>query len=83
MVWFYTRDRTSLSVELRYDNETSEYVAVVFHPDGLRDTERFDRRESFGAWLQAFEKRLEAERWAPDGPAHLLVDGWPHKPPMM
>ena len=83
MVWFYKRDRASLSLETRYDNETFEYVAVVCHPDGRRDTERFDRRDAFATWLQAFEKRLESERWAADGPAHVLVDGWPDKPPMM
>jgi hypothetical protein len=30
MAWFYTRDRASLSLETRYDNETFEYVAIVF-----------------------------------------------------
>jgi hypothetical protein len=83
MLWFYRRDRASLSLETRYDNETSEYVAVVVHPDGRRDTERFDRREAFAAWLHAFEKQLDDERWAPDGPAHILPDGWPDKPPLM
>jgi len=38
MVWFYKRDRASLSLETRYDNDTLEYVAIVFHPDGRRDT---------------------------------------------
>ena len=47
MVWFYKRDRVSLSLETRYDNDTLEYVAIVVHPDGRRETERFDRRESF------------------------------------
>lgn len=83
MVWFYKRDRVSLSLETRYDNETSEYVAVVIHPDGRRETERFDRGELFRVWLQAFEERLAHDRWAPDGPAHILPDGWPDKPPLM
>ena len=83
MVWFYKRDRASLSLETRYDNETSEYVAVVFHPDGRRETERFDRRESFSAWLQKFEQRLAKEQWASDGPVHILPDGWPDRPPLM
>jgi hypothetical protein len=52
MVWFYKRDRASLSLETRYDNDTLEYVAIVFHPDGRRDTERFAQREAFAAWLQ-------------------------------
>lgn len=83
MIWFYKRDRASLSVETRYDNAAAEYVAVVVHPDGRRQTERFDRRESFTAWLLAFEKRLENDQWAADGPAHILSDGWPDKPPLM
>jgi len=83
MVWFYKRDRVSLSLETRYDNETSEYVAVVTHPDGRRETERFDRREAFGVWLKAFEERLVNDRWASDGPAHIVADGWPDKPPLM
>lgn len=83
MVWFYRRDRVSLSLETRYDNETSEYVAVVVHPDGRREIERFDWREVFGAWLQAFEARLQNERWAADGPAHIVADGWPDKLPLM
>jgi hypothetical protein len=83
MVWFYKRDRVSLSLETRYDNETSEYVAVVSHPDGRRETQRFDRRELFRVWLQGFEEQLANDRWAPDGPAHILPDGWPDKPPLM
>ena len=83
MLWFYRRDQASLSLETRYDNDASQYVAIVVHPDGRRDIERFDRRESFAAWVIAFEKRVDAERWAPDGPAHILPDGWPDKPPLM
>ena len=83
MLWFYKRDRASLRLETRYDNQTKEYVAVVFHPDGRRDTERFDRREAFSHWLRGFETRLQEEHWKSDGPAHVLPDGWPDKPPMM
>jgi hypothetical protein len=83
MVWFYKRDRLSMSLETRFDNDTSEYVAVVFHPDGRRETRRFDQREAFGAWLKTFEERVAHERWTADGPAHLLADGWPDKPPLM
>ena len=83
MIWFYKRDRVSLSLETRYDNETNEYVAIVVHPDGRRETERFATRDGFGTWLKAFEERLTNERWAADGPVHILPDGWPDKPPMM
>jgi len=83
MVWFYKRDAASLSLETRYDNDTSEYVAIVVHPDGRRQTERFDRREMFASWLKEFETRLANDRWSPDGPVHVLEDGWPDKPPLM
>ena len=83
MIWFYKRDRVSLSLETRYDNETSEYVAIVVHPDGRRETERFVTRDSFGVWLKAFEERLTNDRWSIDGPVHILPDGWPDKPPLM
>jgi hypothetical protein len=74
------RQRVSLSLETRYDNDTLKYVAIVVHPDGRRETERFDRRESFRAWIEGFEKRLADERWAADGGAHILPDGWPDRP---
>jgi hypothetical protein len=83
MVWFYKRGQTSLSVETRYDNETAEYVAIVVRPDGRRQTERFPNREAFREWLMALEQQLQHEQWIPDGPAHVLPDGWPHKPPLM
>ncbi len=83
MVWFYKRASASLSVETRYDNETSEYVAVVVHPDGRQQTERFLTREAFREWLMALEQQLQHEQWMSDGPVHVLPDGWPDKPPLM
>jgi hypothetical protein len=83
MVWFYKRGQTSLSLETRYDNETSEYVAIAVLPDGNRQEERFGRRELFAAWLKEFEERLANDRWSADGPVHILPDGWPDKPPLM
>jgi hypothetical protein len=83
MIWFYRRGHTSLSLETRYDNTTLDYVAVTVYPDGRRHTERFKRREEFGAWLEAFEQRLSHEHWAADGPPHVVPDGWPDKPPLM
>ena len=58
MFWFYKRDRVSLSLETRYDNETAQYVAVVVHPDGRRETKQFDRAVLFRSWLEAFEARF-------------------------
>jgi len=82
-VWFYKRAQSSLSIETRYDNETAEYVAAVVHPDGRHQTERFLTREAFREWLMALEQQLQHEQWIPDGPPHVLPDGWPDKPPLM
>jgi hypothetical protein len=83
MLWFYARNRVSLSLETRFDNETAEYVAIVYHPDGRRQTERFDTREAFHEWLVTTEQTLASDHWKPDGPPHVLPDGWPDKPPLM
>lgn len=71
MVWFYKRENVFVTLETRYDDKASEYVGIVCHPDGHRDTVRFDRFKAFGVWLAAFEKRLETERWTADGSAHV------------
>ena len=83
MVWFYKRDRSSLSLETRFDNETAEYVAAVVYPDGRQQTERFRTREKFRERLMAPEQQLQHEQSVPDGPAHVLPDGSPDKPPLM
>jgi hypothetical protein len=81
MLWFYERDHVSLRLETRYDNDTAAYVGILHHPDGRQETQRFDNRDAFRAWLVSVEQHLEAERWTRDGPPDLLPDGWPDKTP--
>jgi hypothetical protein len=83
MVWFYKRGQASLSIETRYDNEATEYVAIVVHPDGRQQTERFLTREAFRERLMALEQQFQHDQWIPDGPVHVLPDGWPDKLPLM
>jgi len=79
MIWFFERDQESLELETRYDNDRSEFVAVVRYPDGHEKTERFRGSHEYGLWLEALERDLAVERWtARTGPA-ILPDGWPHK----
>jgi hypothetical protein len=82
MLWFYERDHVSLRVETRYDNETAEYVAILYHPDGRQEMQRFDKRDAFREWLVSLEQYLEADRWTRQGPPHILSDGWPDKTPL-
>lgn len=58
MLWFFERDDESLKLETRYDNDTSEFVVIVRHPDGREHTERFTDGDEYGAWLERFETNL-------------------------
>jgi hypothetical protein len=50
----------TVSLQTRYDNATTEYVAVVTYPDGRRETERFANADGYRLWLQKWEAGLEA-----------------------
>ena len=82
MIWLFERDDESLRIETRFDNDTSEYVAIVHYPDGQQLTKRFDDADAYGTWLEQFEQSLEAGDWARNkgGPV-FLPDGWPNKRP--
>lgn len=82
MLWFYTRDQQSLTVETRYDNETGEYVAIVIGATGHPMTQRFSSAPDFRAWLVNLEQDLTAQNWKADGTPHVLSDGWPDKKPL-
>ena len=47
MIWFYERDNTALRLETRYDNTTAQYVAVLHHPEGRQELQRFSTLEAF------------------------------------
>jgi hypothetical protein len=79
MLWFFEREEQSLRLETRYDNDTSEFVAVVRYQDGREHTERFTALDEFRSWLLTFESRLDAERWTNQSGAIILPYGWPNK----
>jgi hypothetical protein len=79
MVWLFERDDESLRLETRYDNDTAEFVAVVHYPDGRERMERFDEIDEFRAWLVAFERNLNIQRWADKTGPIILPYGWPDK----
>ena len=47
MLWFFDREDESLRLETRYDNDRSEFVAVVRYPDGRERSERFSTLGDF------------------------------------
>jgi hypothetical protein len=80
MLWFFERDRESLKLETRYDNDTSEYVAIVRYPDGREMIERFSDSDEYRSWIVAFERNLELQRWTRHGSGPVVLpDGWPNK----
>ena len=81
MVWFYTRDAQSLTVETRYDNDTHEYVATIIGLTPAPDTTRFGTQEEFRTSLETLERELASHGWKLEGPPHILPDGWPDTHP--
>lgn len=79
MLWFFERDDESLRLETRYDNDTSEFVVIVRHPDGREHAERCTDSEEYGAWLETFERNLEHQHWTRRGGPLIMPDGWPNK----
>ena len=75
MVWFFERNRESLRLETRYDNDTAEFLLVTHSPDGREQTERFTDAMTFRQRLEALERQLEADHWTQHGPV-FLHDGW-------
>jgi hypothetical protein len=53
MLWFFDREDESLRLETRYDNDRSEFVAVVRYPDGRERAERFSTLGDFRKWIGA------------------------------
>lgn len=80
MVWFFERANESIQLETLYDNDKSEFVAVVRYADGRQETTAFKKREIFWSWLEAFERDLTAQSWSSQGSPIVLPYGWPDKP---
>jgi len=75
MVWMYLRGSESLRVETRFDNETNEYVLIVYREDGTQQGTRFKDATLFKTRFETLEKHLDRDRWQTDG-GRLLRDGW-------
>lgn len=63
MMWVYSRGSEQIRFENQYDTQTAEFVLVIEHHDGYRETKRFAEALAFRAWLSAFERQLETEQW--------------------
>jgi len=83
MLWFYERDTIVLRLETRYDSKTAEYVALLHHPNGRQELQRFRKLEPFRQWLMTLEQTLAADRWTQKGSPDILPVGWPDKTPRM
>jgi hypothetical protein len=80
MLWFYSRNRQKLTLEVRYDNDTHEFVAIVTGLAGPQITKRFATSEEFREWVADLDTKLAAEQWKSDGAPHILPDGWRDAP---
>jgi hypothetical protein len=76
-VWFFERASRVISLELRYDNDCGEYVAVVIDAEGREAIERFASAATFRSWLLAWETTLADQRWRPSGSPIVMQEDWP------
>ena len=79
MLWFFDRKDESLRLETRYDNDRSEFIAIVTYPDGSERTERFLMLDEFGKWIGRLDHLLQEQQWAGRGGPIVLPYGWPNK----
>jgi hypothetical protein len=79
MIWFWSRDTQTVRLETRYDNDTSEFVMVIEHPDGRQDHERFVDIDAFRERLVELERHLESEHWTPSGTPQFVPEGFPNQ----
>ena len=66
----FSRGAEQMRVENRYDTQTAEFLLVIEHHDGYRETKRFAEALAFRAWLTAFEDQLERQQWMLSEPHH-------------
>ena len=79
MIWFYSRDDQRIRLEMRYDNDTGEFLVVISHPDGRHETERFADLSGFSKSVVALEQLLKDEHWSQSGPPLLVPEGFPNR----
>ena len=82
MLWFYSQDSLSLTIETRYDNRTAEYVLVVHWSVNHQQEERFATETLFRKRLFEIEMQVNSGGWRKDGPPKILPDGWPDTRPI-
>ena len=76
MVWCYTRGNRELQVDMRYDEDTSEFV-VRISAEEYPEVGRYKTPDAFTAYLAALERQLLADGWRNAGPPLFLPDEFP------
>ncbi len=81
MLWFFRREQETTSVEVRFDEETGDFV-LTLTPDGKpAQVERYASYEGFEARVAALEQQLEGEAWHQQSSPIVLPTGWRTSPP--
>jgi hypothetical protein len=63
--WLWSRFNQTMRLEMRYDDDTSEFVVVVEDPSGRQESQRFADIDALRERLVALDRQCEAERWTP------------------
>ena len=77
MIWFWTRDGQRTRIHVFFDNDTTEFVVSILHPDGREDVERHKDIAVYQRRLAALETEFETQHWEQSGPPVLDPNGFP------
>ena len=68
MIWFFTRGRAQVDIEVRRIGEGEAFELVVDYPDGSEGIERFTNPSKLVRRTLSLQRRLIREGWVPSGP---------------
>ena len=68
MIWFFTRGRAQVDIEVRRLIDGKTFELIVDYPDGSEGIERFTNPSKLVRRTLRLQRRLIREGWVPSGP---------------
>jgi hypothetical protein len=68
MMWFFTRGRAQVDIEVRRIVDAEGFELVVDYPDGSEGIERFTNPRKLVRRTLTLQRRLIRDGWVPSGP---------------
>jgi hypothetical protein len=69
MIWFFTRGRAQVNIEVRRGAEPATFELVVDYPDGSERVARFSDARKLVRYALKVQRRFIRDGWIPSPPA--------------